>query len=481
MKNVRIKKIEATNAHIKNNFESYIDKIVYDHRFIIKNCIKENKIEKFVDFYHPDVKKHRKRILNFDAVQNKNISIYLEKKEENSNFENFYKLVDKKKEKLAKNPVEAKENLLNNDDIVFKDLEKKYKNKGYKLPENLRENLFKSSSLLMDNNKIIDFLHFSEKKDIYNHEMQYLKKINVMVEDKVSEYNKRYSIIKEENSVELQNDNFERKIDLLVEKRKYKSNLEDEQKLLNYVNSKLFNESTNNTNEVIELKFFKEEFKKNSNNKKQRTLKDGSLSSKKNYSMKNKSAIDLSSNTKIINDNLEFINTSSKLLKSKPISNNISNQSTFYNSTLKSTILNKTLNRTMLNELKIKKYESNNEEYKKTISSNNSFSSKNVKFFYRKLDNKKLGSLINKEKKVDNELEKDKFGLSTFININEQAFEEARQQHKSLLEKQSKLKDIFERLKHKQVNDSLFTDINNYLKNYLPEDYANMKTMYIFI
>lgn len=209
---------------LKKNMLNLVDKSIPELRFKIRNAIKINNIERFVDLHHPDVLDNRTKIKKFNKVHNKNINYYIDKKEENDIFTekyNEYTTIKKRKEEKAKDGEPT------SNEIIFKDLLKIYKDKGYQIDTNLDKNIFKASSLLMENNKISDFLHFSDKKDIYDGEMNYLSKLNTVMEIRLKYFNemKRGRKLR---SVDVNDDKRNSSIvDILMEKRKIKTN-EDE-------------------------------------------------------------------------------------------------------------------------------------------------------------------------------------------------------------------------------------------------------------
>ena len=167
----------------QKNINSFINKQENAIKFTLKKAIQENNVDRYIDPNHPSFIAHKKRMFNFEEEHDNNIRSYIEKKEENSAFSNhFNKYLDEK---------EKKQQLKGNDsnELFLKDLTKQYKLKGRVIsPLDNKNNLFKASSLIMSNEKIADFLHFSDDKKIYNGEMNYLNNMRILLAKQESKF-----------------------------------------------------------------------------------------------------------------------------------------------------------------------------------------------------------------------------------------------------------------------------------------------------
>lgn len=147
------------------------------YKFKLKDALKKNPIDRFINKNHSEVIEHKNLIEDFEVKHQQNIEKYLEKKVINDAFSERF---DKYKERKHDHEKRMKEGQSSND-IIFKDLFKRYREKGYKLsPITEKKNIFQASSLLMEDSKIVDYLHFSTRKDIYNGELNYLSKVKEM-------------------------------------------------------------------------------------------------------------------------------------------------------------------------------------------------------------------------------------------------------------------------------------------------------------
>lgn len=173
--NNNIKKLSNSKIIFKyiNKYSSPLSK------YKIEKALSTNNTEIHINKNSTEYIKHIKVMESFKKNLEKNIALYNEKKKENSNFikrfDNYNKRKEEKENEIKQISIKKE---TGSNDIIFKDLIKKYRQKGYKLsPVIYKNNIFQASSLLMENNKIADYLHFSDNKNIFNKELSYLIKV----------------------------------------------------------------------------------------------------------------------------------------------------------------------------------------------------------------------------------------------------------------------------------------------------------------
>ena len=185
-----------------------------------------------------------KSLINgFNRTHYKNLSQYFDKKEENDTFyARFEKYNVKKEENDQKLKEQDKET---SNDIIFRELLEKYKTFGYKIPDmNISKNIFKASSLLMENNKLADYLNFADKKDVYNHELAFLTRLQRYINREVAYktdlqaqkqgINTLDTIVKENNFNTLNQ-----------AKQEFENNLKEVQELREKIDNNLIEEASN--------------------------------------------------------------------------------------------------------------------------------------------------------------------------------------------------------------------------------------------
>ena len=125
-------------------------------------------------------------VKDFDVNYKNNMVVHKELKIDNSLFLNKYKL---SKKILSPNKNNEFEN-------VFADLLIKYVEKGNKNTQDLKvkDNLFELSPLLIDNKKIIDNFILQNNKEIYKKDLDYLKKIKEIVNQRLVNHQERKKI-----------------------------------------------------------------------------------------------------------------------------------------------------------------------------------------------------------------------------------------------------------------------------------------------
>ena len=176
------KKVYKIAKNQKNLREHLDEKMDFRRKKKLLNALSTNLMKNLINKNNTAVNEQGNLIKKFHKDLEANIEQFKQIKNDNDYFHNKYNdYITRKEEKESrmKEYIEFKSH-----EIPFIDIIKEYKAKDYKIPDtSTKKNLFEASSLLMENNKIIDYLDFSKDKSIYNKDLLYMNKIKHLCDD----------------------------------------------------------------------------------------------------------------------------------------------------------------------------------------------------------------------------------------------------------------------------------------------------------
>lgn len=514
------------STHIIKNLGEYIDKYKYRDRFNIKKAIKDRNIDAFVHPNHSNVKAFADFQKSFQKTHEFNISNYLSKKAENKEFTDQYSMFEKaiknKEEKLKSN------NQPTSFDLIFKELMQNYSNLGYRIPSNLNKNIFQANPLIMENNKIADYLSYSDDKNIYDGDLKYLQMLRVISDKNIGIFShfRRGLINKKELAKKLKDKNITLNddISLIMEERKYIQNKLDVDKLKKMI----VNNSVNDSDKIDSLdlkilKFDKIEKRKSTRGSISRFMSPQKLRKKSIEESGSKSKNKTATKFFINNDYLTSIKEDQEYITKRPKFNsmlldnkeneikfelNSNNDSNRKNNTSTSIIRNQIKNKSekislskfeKFSKLKFKETDSKNEvendkENNIQITSTDKIISQDTTkadtFYpnFRKIDRK-----ITKKKSTkdisDFKDPKNNFYKSTIKRIRSSSTTAGIDKKigfvsslvdsitkVELNERDKKIDGIFNGINSKNINAKLEANIWEYLKKYMPEEYESIMT-----